>query len=48
MRDIPDVWMTKDLNLKADKKYWGRAGIPTFYGYPGFEGASNAGNGRIR
>jgi len=35
-----NVWMTKDLNLKADKKYWGRAGVPTFYNYPGFEGAT--------
>jgi len=34
-----DVWMTKDVNIKADKKYWGKAGIPTYYGNPEFEGA---------
>jgi hypothetical protein len=33
------AWMTKDVNLKADKKYWGKAGMPTYYNYPGFEGA---------
>ena len=34
-----NVWMTKDVKLKADKKNWGKAGIPTYYNYPGFEGA---------
>lgn len=34
-----DVWMTKDVKLKADKKYWGKSGMPTYYNYPGFEGA---------
>jgi len=34
-----NVWMTKDVKLKADKRYWGKAGIPTYYNYPGFEGA---------
>ena len=34
-----NVWMTKDVKLKADKKYWGKAGVPSYYGYPGFEGA---------
>lgn len=34
-----NVWMTKDVKLRADKKYWGKAGIPTYYNYPGFEGA---------
>ena len=34
-----NVWMTKDVKLKADKKYWGKAGMPTYYNYPGFEGA---------
>jgi len=34
-----NVWMTKDIKLKADKKYWGKAGVPTYYNYPGFEGA---------
>jgi len=34
-----NVWMTKDVKLKADKKYWGKAGVPTYYNYPEFEGA---------
>jgi len=34
-----NVWMTKDVKLKADKRYWGKAGMPTYYNYPGFEGA---------
>jgi hypothetical protein len=34
-----NVWITKDVKLKADKKYWGKAGVPTYYNYPGFEGA---------
>jgi hypothetical protein len=35
-----NVWMTKDVILKADKKNWGKAGMPTYYNYPGFEGAT--------
>ena len=34
-----NVWMTKDVKLKADKKYWSKAGVPTYYNYPGFEGS---------
>lgn len=34
-----NVWMTKDIKLKADKKYWSKAGVPTYYNYPGFEGS---------
>jgi hypothetical protein len=34
-----DLWMTKDVKLKADKKYWSKAGVPTYYNYPEFEGA---------
>jgi hypothetical protein len=34
-----NVWMTKDVKLKADKKYWGKAGMPSYYGNPEFEGA---------
>lgn len=33
------VWMTKDIDLKADKRYWGKAGMPSYYNYPGFEGS---------
>jgi hypothetical protein len=33
------VWMTKDVKVKADKTFWGKAGMPTYYNYPGFEGA---------
>jgi hypothetical protein len=32
-----NVWMTKDVKIKADKKNWGKAGMPSYYGYPGFE-----------
>ena len=34
-----NVWMTKDVKIKADKKYWGKSGMPTYYNYPGFEGS---------
>ena len=34
------VWMTKDLKIKADKSGWSKAGIPSYYGYPGFEQSS--------
>jgi hypothetical protein len=34
-----NVWMTKDVKIKADKRNWGKAGIPTYYGYPEFEGS---------
>ncbi len=35
-----NVWMTKDVKIKADKKNWGKAGMPDYYGYPGFENAT--------
>jgi len=34
-----NVWMTKDVKITADKKNWGKAGIPTYYSYPEFEGS---------
>jgi len=34
-----NVWMTKDVKIKADKKNWGKSGMPTYYNYPGFEDA---------
>jgi len=34
-----NVWMTKDVKIKADKKNWGKTGMPTYYGYPEFEGS---------
>lgn len=34
-----NVWMTKDVKIKADKRNWGKAGMPTYYGHPEFEGA---------
>jgi len=34
-----NVWMTKDVKIKADKKNWGKSGMPTYYDYPGFEDA---------
>jgi hypothetical protein len=33
------VWMTKDVKIKADKRYWGKAGMPSYYNYTGFEGS---------
>ncbi|MCE5346315.1 MAG: DUF4412 domain-containing protein [Bacteroidales bacterium] len=33
------VWMTKDVKIKANKKNWGKSGMPTYYNYPGFEDA---------
>jgi len=33
------VWMTKDFKVKADTRYWGKSGMPTYYNYSGFEGA---------
>jgi len=33
------VWMTKDVKVKADKRYWGKSGMPTYYNYPDFEGS---------
>ncbi|HBC77476.1 MAG TPA: hypothetical protein DEO60_02295 [Bacteroidales bacterium] len=32
-----NVWMTKDVKIKADKRNWGKAGMPNYYGYAGFE-----------
>ncbi|MBK7712302.1 MAG: DUF4412 domain-containing protein [Bacteroidales bacterium] len=32
------VWMTKDFKVKADRRYWGKSGMPSYYNYPGFEG----------
>ncbi|HVN57942.1 MAG TPA: DUF4412 domain-containing protein [Bacteroidales bacterium] len=34
------VWMTKDLKLKTNSKNWGKAGIPSYQGYTGFENSS--------
>jgi hypothetical protein len=34
------AWMTKDLKINADKRNWNKAGIPTYYGYAGFEQSS--------
>jgi len=33
-----NVWMTKDLKIRADKKNWGKTGVPSYYGYKEFEG----------
>jgi len=33
------VWMTKDVRIKADKRNWGKTGMPSYYNYPGFEDA---------
>ncbi len=34
-----NVWMTKDVKIKADKRYWSKAGMPSYYGHPEFEGS---------
>lgn len=31
-----NVWMTKDIKLKADKKYWSQSGMPSYYNNPEF------------
>ena len=33
-----NLWMTKDVKIKADKRNWGKAGMPTYYNYTGFNG----------
>jgi hypothetical protein len=33
-----NVWMTKDFKVKADTKFWGKSGMPSYYNYPGFKG----------
>ena len=32
-----NVWMTNDVKIKADKRNWGKTGMPSYYGNPGFE-----------
>ncbi len=34
-----NVWMTRDVTIKADKRNWGKAGMPTYYGHPEFDGS---------
>lgn len=31
------IWMTNDVKIKADRRNWGKTGMPSYYGYPGFE-----------
>jgi ribonucleotide reductase beta subunit family protein with ferritin-like domain len=33
-----NVWMTNDVKLKADKKYWSQSGLPSYYNNPEFAG----------
>jgi hypothetical protein len=33
-----NVWMTRDVKLKADKKYWSQSGLPSYYDTPEFAG----------
>jgi len=33
-----NIWMTRDVKLKADKKYWSQSGLPSYYNNPEFEG----------
>ena len=30
------LWHSKDANLKIDRRSWSKAGMPDYYGYPGF------------
>jgi hypothetical protein len=39
MEGYSNVWMAKDVKIKADKRNWGKAGMPTYYGHKEFEGA---------
>jgi hypothetical protein len=34
-----NVWVTRDIKINADRAYWGKAGIPTYYNLPGLEGS---------
>jgi hypothetical protein len=34
------AWMTKDLKLTTDRSNWGKAGIPSYNGYVGFENSA--------
>lgn len=34
-----NVWMTKDVKISADRRHWNKSGMPSYYGYPEFEGA---------
>jgi hypothetical protein len=34
-----NVWMTKDIKINADKRNWGKTGMPTFYDQNEFEGS---------
>jgi hypothetical protein len=33
-----NVWVSKDVKLKADKKYWSQSGLPSYYENPEFAG----------
>ena len=33
-------WLTKELKINADKRNWSKAGLPSYYSYPGFENSS--------
>jgi hypothetical protein len=32
------LWMSKDVVIKADRRNWGKSGLPSFYNNPDFEG----------
>ncbi len=34
-----NVWVTRDIKINADRAYWGKAGMPTYYNLPGLEGS---------
>jgi hypothetical protein len=39
-KDYGKLWVTKDLKLKADKRTFSKAGLPSFYGNPELEGGA--------
>jgi hypothetical protein len=42
-KDWTKLWMTKDAVLNIDKHAWSKAGMPTAYAFPGFEGMTAMG-----
>jgi hypothetical protein len=35
-----NIWVTKDVKINADKRNWGKAGLPSYYNFPGFENST--------
>ena len=39
LRRAIDRKIEQKVDSAVDKRYWGKAGMPTYYNYPGFEGS---------